>query len=260
MATMELTEMRAAHRVLASFDFPPGRVERGYAGRTLHVDLSANRIESKPVTPYMKDVFTGGKGFDLYLMWHSIPGPIAWDDPRNGLYFSAGPLGGTPYFSGSGKCLVTGISPTTGSVMDSNVGGHFGPLLKFAGFDALEVRGKAEEFAILFIDGDEHRVTIETAPHEALNSYDVAKQLHEMYARTPDEMQSISVVSAGEGAVHTLIGCLNVSFWDWKRREPRLKQAGRGGLGTVMMNKKLKAIVAKSVHNRPQWSLTVESP
>jgi aldehyde:ferredoxin oxidoreductase len=257
---MELLEMRAAHRLLASLDYAPGAVERGYAGRTLHVDLTENRIEARPVTPYMKEVFTGGKGFDLYLMWHSIPGPIAWDDPRNGLYFSAGPLGGTPYFSGSGKCLVTGISPTTGSVMDSNVGGHFGPLLKFAGFDALEVTGKASEFVVLVIDGDEHRVTIETSPHEAFNSYDVSQQLHHMYARNPEELQSLSVVSAGQGALHTLIGCLNVSFYDWKRREPRLKQAGRGGLGTVMMNKKLKAIVAKSVENRPRWSLAVEAP
>ena len=260
METMALDEMRAAHRVLAALDYLPGRVERGYAGRTLHVDVSANRIETRPVTEYMQDRFTGGKGFDLYLMWHSIPGPIAWDDPRNGLYFSAGPLGGTPYFSGSGKCLVTGISPTTGSVMDSNVGGHFGPLLKFAGFDALEVRGKASEFVVVVIDGDERRVTIETAPHEALNSYDVARQLHDMYARTPGELQSLSVVSAGEGAVHTRIGCLNVSFYDWKRREPRLKQAGRGGLGTVLMDKKIKAIVAKSSHNRPQWTLSVEAP
>ena len=255
-----LKEMKAAHRVLASFEYPPGAVERGYANWTLHVDLGAKTVETRPVTPYMKDVFTGGKGFDLYLMWQSIPGPIAWDDPRNGLYFSAGPLGGTPYFSGSGKCLVTGISPLTGSVMDCNVGGHFGPLLKFAGFDALEVTGKAPEFVVLVIDGDEHRVTIETAPLEALNSYDVASQLHHLYARTPDELQSISVVSAGQGALHTLIGCINVSFYDWKRREPRLKQAGRGGLGTVMMNKNLKAIVARVTHDRPRWALTVEAP
>jgi aldehyde:ferredoxin oxidoreductase len=260
MALMELKEMRAAHRILASLDYPPGQVQRGYADRTLHVDLGANTIEIRPVTQYMKDFFTGGKGFDLYLMWQSIPGPIAWDDPRNGLYFSAGPLGGTPYFSGSGKCLVTGISPTTGSVMDCNVGGHFGPLLKFAGFDALEVRGKAQEFVLLVIDGDSHRVTIETAPHEALDSYDVASQLHHMYARTPADLQNLSVVSAGRGALHTLIGCINVSFYDWKRQEPRLKQAGRGGLGSVMMNKQLKAIVARCAENRPRWTMSVRDP
>jgi aldehyde:ferredoxin oxidoreductase len=260
MEPMELKEMKAAHRVLAALDYPPGEVERGYANRTLHVDLGANTIEIRPVSRYMKDFFTGGKGFDLYLMWQSVPGPIAWDDPRNGLYFSAGPLAGTPYFSGSGKCLVTGISPLTGSVMDCNVGGHFGPLLKFAGFDALEVRGKASEFVMLVIDGDAHRVTLETAPHEALDSYDVASQLHRMYARTPAELQDISVVSAGRGALHTLIGCINISFYDWKRNEPRLKQAGRGGLGSVMMNKRLKAIVARTAKNRPRWEMSVEAP
>jgi aldehyde:ferredoxin oxidoreductase len=260
MNPMELTQMKAAHRVLATLEYPPGQVERGYANRTLHVDLGAPRIDIRPVTPYMKDVFTGGKGFDLFLMWASVPGPIAWDDARNGLYFSGGPLCGTPYFSGSGKCLVTGISPLTGSVMDCNVGGHFGPLLKFCGFDALEVTGKASEFALLVIDGDERRITLETAPQEALDSYDVASQLHRMYARDPEDVQNISVVSAGRGALHSLIGCINVSFYDWKRGEPRLKQAGRGGLGSVMMDKRLKAIVARNAGNRPQWQLTLEAP
>lgn len=257
---MDLKEMKAAHKVLARLDYPPVELERGYANRTLHVDLSRNHIEIRPVTEYMKEFFTGGKGFDLYLMWQRIPGPIAWDDPINGLYFSAGPLGGTPYFSGSGKCLVTGISPQTLAPMDCNVGGHFGPLLKFAGFDALEVTGKADEFVLVVIDGDNHEVRIETAPHEALNSYDLAEQLHHEFAETRDDLQSVSIVSAGEAAVHSLIGCINVSFYDFKRNAPRLKQAGRGGLGTVLMNKKVKAVVAKSRKNRPEWNLTVEAP
>jgi aldehyde:ferredoxin oxidoreductase len=257
---MDPREMRAAHESLAELLYPPRAVERGYTDRTLHVDLSAKHIETRPVPPYMKEYFTGGKGYDLFLMWHQIPGPIAWDDPRNGLYFSGGPLCGTPAFSGTGKCLVTGISPTTGSVMDCNVGGHFGPLLKFSGFDALEIIGKADEWTILVIDGDRHRVTLETAPHEPLNSYDLAMVLHKSYAEAPDEMQSVSVVSAGEAALHSLIGCINVSFWDWARREPRLKQAGRGGLGSVMMDKKLKAIVARCRHNRPKWHMQVQAP
>ncbi|MBI5480941.1 MAG: hypothetical protein HY906_18930 [Deltaproteobacteria bacterium] len=257
---MDPKEMRAAHRTLAEIEYPPKAVDRGYTDRTLHVDLSTKHIELRSVPPYMKEYFTGGKGFDLYLMWQQIPGPIAWDDPRNGLYFSGGPLCGTPAFSGTGKCLVTGISPTTGSVMDCNVGGHFGPLLKFSGFDALEVTGKAAAWSMLVIDGDRHRVTIETAPHEPLNSYDLAMTLHRSFAESHDELQSISVVSAGEAARHSLIGCLNVSFWDWQRAAPRLKQAGRGGLGSVLMNKKLKAIVAKCRENRPRWHMQVQAP
>jgi aldehyde:ferredoxin oxidoreductase len=257
---MELAAMKAAHRELARFDYPPVAVRGGYAGRTLAIDLGANRIDTQPVSEQMKQTFTGGKGFDLYLMWQAIAGPIAWDDPDNQLCISCGPLGGSPAYSGSSKSIVTGISPTTGSVIDSNVGGHFGPLLKFAGFDALRLCGKATEDVLVVIDGRCRRVTIEAAPHEAVNSYDLAEQLHHMYADSPEQLQQISVVSAGRGAEHTLIGCLNVSFYDHRRGLPRLKQAGRGGMGTVFRDKKLKGLVAIAASDRPQWHMTVESP
>lgn len=257
---MDIREMKAAHKVLARHAYEPVKLDRGYAGRTLYVNLSENRIEQKPVTDFMKETFTGGKGFDLYLMWQAWEGAIAWDDPRNEICISGGPICGTSAFSGAGKSLVTGISPTTGSVMDCNVGGHFGPLLKFAGFDALEVQGKASEDVLVVIDGKKNEVTIETAPHEPVNSYDLAEALHEMYADSHEELQSLSVVSAGRGAEHTLLGCLNFSWWDWKRSLPRLKQAGRGGMGTVLRNKKIKALVAKALHNRPRWQMSVEAP
>jgi aldehyde:ferredoxin oxidoreductase len=255
---MELSEMRAAHQELARLEYDPVHVEGGYANQTLYVNLSENRIEIKPVTQRMKDTFTGGKGFDLYLMWQALDGPIPWDDPKNEICICCGPLGGSPAYSGSSKSIVTGISPTTGSVIDSNVGGHFGPLLKFAGFDAIELQGKAEKDVLVVVDGKKHRVTIETAPHEAVNSYDLAEQIHRMYADNREELQRVSAVSAGRGAEHTLIGCLNFSFYDYRRGLPRLKQAGRGGLGTVFRDKKLKGLVAKAPHDRPQWHL--ESP
>jgi len=257
---MDLTEMKAAHQVLACKTYPARQVTRGYSDQTLHVDLSKRSIEIRPVSEYMKATFTGGKGFDLYLMWQSIKGPIAWDSPDNGLYFSAGPLAGTPSFSGTGKCLVTGISPTTGSVMDCNVGGHFGPLLKFSGFDALEIRGKADDWVLVVIDGDAHEVRIETAPHEPLNSYDLAEAVHHMYGGDRAGLQSVSLVSAGQAALHSLLGCINVSFYDYKRNVPRLKQAGRGGLGSVLMNKKVKGIVAQCRENRPKWMMQVQAP
>ena len=257
---MNLAEMKAAHRELARLDYDPVQVQGGYAGQTLYVDLSANEIKAKPVTDYMKQTFTGGKGFDLYLMWHAFEGPIAWDDPQNEICICCGPLGGSPAYSGSSKSIVTGISPTTGSVIDSNVGGHFGPLLKFAGFDAIELQGKAEQDVLVVIDGRSRKVSVEAAPHEAVNSTDLAEQLHHMYAESEEELQRISVVSAGQGAEHTLIGCLNFSFYDYRRGHPRLKQAGRGGLGSVFRDKKLKGLVAIAPHDRPRWHMTVQAP
>jgi aldehyde:ferredoxin oxidoreductase len=73
------------------------------------------------------------RAFDLWLLWNAVKGTTQWDRPENAICISCGPLGGTPIYPGSGKSIVTTISPTTGSVMDSNVGGYFGPLFEVFG-------------------------------------------------------------------------------------------------------------------------------
>ncbi|MBM4466259.1 MAG: aldehyde:ferredoxin oxidoreductase [Chloroflexi bacterium] len=243
---MNIQKMRQAHKVLAELDYELGEVERGYTNRTLYVNLSDNTIASKPVSQQMKDIFVGGRGFGLWLLWNGVTGDTKWNDPQNEIVISSGPIGGTTQYPGSGKSLVVTISPTTHSVMDSNVGGHFGPLLKFAGWDALEIQGQAEKDVIVFIDGNEGKVTIEEAPEEAIDSHLLGEQMAEMFAETEREKRDISTVSAGSGADHALIGCLNFSWYDVRRRRgPRFKQAGRGGIGTVFRDKKIKALVVK---------------
>jgi aldehyde:ferredoxin oxidoreductase len=129
--------------------------------------------------------------------------------------------------------------------MDSNVGGFFGPFLKFSGFDAIELQGKSERDVIVYIDGINHLVEIFEAPAEAIDSHLLAEQLTEIFAENESEKKNIGVVSAGTAADHSLIGMLNFSFYDNKRKKVRLKQAGRGGIGTVFRNKKIKALVCK---------------
>ncbi|MFX0051377.1 MAG: aldehyde ferredoxin oxidoreductase N-terminal domain-containing protein, partial [Candidatus Hermodarchaeota archaeon] len=109
--------------ILAELSYELKPVEKGYAGRTLYINLSSNEIEIKFVTDEMKEKFIGGKGFDLWLMWNSLPKdrPVKWDDPENEICISSGPLGGTTYYSGSGKSLCATISPLTGQIIDSNV-------------------------------------------------------------------------------------------------------------------------------------------
>ncbi len=71
------------------------------------------------------------------------------------------------------------------------------------------------------------------------------RQLTEIFADNDNEKRNIGVVSSGSAAEHSLIGMLNFSFYDSKRKKVRLKQAGRGGIGTVFRNKKIKALVCK---------------
>jgi aldehyde:ferredoxin oxidoreductase len=213
----ELKAMRAEHRVLAEYRYEPTEVVKGYSNQTLYINLDDNTIQARAVTDQMKEIFVGGRGFGLWLLWNAVTGHTKWDDPENEIVISSGPLGGTTTFPGSGKSLCVSLSPLTDSVMDSNVGGYFGPLLKFAGWDAIEIQGKAEKGVIVFIDGNTGRVTIEEAPGASVDSYPVGEEVLGMFAEDESEKRDISSVSAGTGADHSLFGCLNFSWYDTDR-------------------------------------------
>ncbi|MBN1618348.1 NAD(P)H-dependent oxidoreductase subunit E [Candidatus Dojkabacteria bacterium] len=248
-------KMLSAHKLIAEFTYEPVELVKGYADRILRIDLDKNEIKTLPVTQQMKDLWIGGKGFDLWLTFQEINKNTKWDSNNNPICFSPGPLCGTATFPGAGKTLVTAISPLTGTIIDSNVGGYFGPYFKFAGFDSLVVVGKAKEDVIIFIDKTHNRITIETAPLESVDAHLISEEIPEMYADNELDKRNIAVVSAGRGAEHTKMGLLNFSFWDWRRDLPRLKQAGRGGIGTVFRDKKIKAIVARNAQVDPSWTI-----
>jgi aldehyde:ferredoxin oxidoreductase len=230
-------------KTIKTFDYDRPAIEKGYAGQTLCCDISDADISIKPVTDKMKAVFIGGKGFDLWLLWNAVSGTTKWNDPENAICIASGPLGGTPIYPGSGKSIVTTISPLTGSVIDSNVGGYFGPYLKFSGFDALEIKGKASQDIVIFVDGIKGQVQILETVGLPDDSYDLSAILTDHFAK--GKPRNISVVSTGPGAKNSLIGCLNFTWYDLKRKRARYKQAGRGGIGTVFADKKIKAIVAR---------------
>ena len=232
-------------KLIAEFKYAPAPVIRGYNNRSLYINLSTGEIKQKPVTELMIDKFVGGKGFDLYLMWHAIKDETKWDSPENEICISFGPLCGNTSYPGSGKSIVTTISPLTGIPVDCNVGGHFGPYTKFSGWDAIELQGIAKEEVIIYINGDKGVVQILSAPDEEINSHIFAEELIKEFADSEDKYQFVSVVSSGKAAENVLITCLNFSFWDKRRKVARLKQAGRGGTGSVFRHKKIKALVVK---------------
>ena len=241
--TADVETQKRAHTLLLEVPFTPSLPQRGYTNRTLHIDLSRMTVGEKPVTESMKNVFIGGRGFGLWYLWNAITPTTKWNDPENEIIISPGPLAGNTQYAGSGKSLVVTLSPLTGIPIDSNVGGYFGPLLKFCGFDALEIQGKATSDVVIVIDGPKGTIRIEEAPQEEYDSHVAAEVFTHEYADNPKDFVNVSVVSAGRGADHSRIGCLNFSWWDPKRGAARLKQAGRGGIGRVFRDKGLKAIV-----------------
>ncbi len=234
-----------ARKVIQTFKYEPKRLERGYSDRTLYVNLSDNTVKAKTISEETKDVFIGGRGYGLYYLWQAVTGVTKWNDPENEIIISCGPIAGITQYPGTGKSIVVTLSPTTGTVIDSNVGGYFGPFMKFSGWDALEVQGKAERDVVVYIDGDKGVVTIEEVPLGDLNTHVLAERLTDYYSESENDKKNISVVSTGTGADNSLMGMLNFSFYDRKRKAVRIKQAGRGGIGSVFRDKNIAAFVIK---------------
>ena len=248
---------------IARWEYEKRPLKRGYNNRTLALDVGAASggargaaaagsatpgFLEKPVSAEMKKRFVGGKGFGLRLLWDGTKPSTRWDDPENEIVIAMGPVCGNTNYPGSGKSLVVSLSPMTGIPIDSNVGGYFGPFLKFSGFDALELTGKADRDVIVFIDGDAGTIELYESP-EGLESdtHILADKLTHAFAASQDEsdLAAVSVVSAGRGAEHTVLGLLNFSLYDRRRKGCRVKQAGRGGIGTVFRDKKIKALVCR---------------
>ncbi len=242
---MDLNTLRENSILLKDFSYNLGKIENGYTNRTLYINLSENKIESKPVTQMMKDKFVGGKGFGLWYLWNSVTPETKWNDPENEIIIAGGPLCGITQYPGAGKSLVCSISPLTGIPIDSNVGGYFGPLLKFSGWDALEIQGKSKKDIIVYIDGNKGTVEIIGAPLDAIDAHVLGEQLTEMFADSEEDKRNVAVVTAGTAAENTRIGLLNFTFYDPRRQATRLKQAGRGGIGTVFRDKRIRALVVK---------------
>ena len=247
--------------IIEQIDYKPAIVTGGYTDRVLNIDLSSRKITVRELPVDFKHKYVGGRGYALKIIWDGTTGETRYNSPENILVMASGPLGNEPGFPGTGKFIVGTISPLTDTFVDSNVGGHFGPLLKLAGFDAVAVSGVADEEVIVVVDGDAGTISITAVP-----AYD--KEIDERAVLFGDRLlrelndgeysDCLAAVTAGEGACNTRFGIVSSLYFDRKRNRIRSKQAGRGGTGTVMRNKKLRAIAVRSSLSRANGNNAVD--
>ncbi len=243
---MDYQDIKNRRKLITSFPYEWKPMDKGYSDQSLYVNVGTNKVEIREIAAETKEKFIGGKGYGLRMLWDAITPETKWRDPENEIVISGGPCCGITQYSGSGKCIVVALSPQTERIIDSNVGGHFGPHLKIAGFDAFELQGNSEKDVIVYINAVDNVVEIFEAPQElSYDSHLLGEELLDMFADSEKDKINVSVVASGKAAEHSLIGMLNFTFYDLKRGKVRLKQAGRGGLGTLMRHKNVRAIVAK---------------
>jgi aldehyde:ferredoxin oxidoreductase len=206
--------------------FPYG----GFAGWYLSVDLSTGAIERHPLPPSWVEEDLGGNGIGARLLWERVPPAVNPLDPRNCLIVATGPLCGSP-MPNCGRVEFVAKSPLTGAYGDSNAGGHFGPELKFAGFDLLVLTGRAPEPVYLWIrDG---RAELRSAAH--LAGMGAGETERRLQADHGDAQIKVACIGpAGENLVR--YAGIQVTY---------RRSAGRSGVGAVMGSKNLKAIAVR---------------
>ena len=211
----------------------------GYAGKILEVELTSQKIQKASTEKYFNiDLFVGGKGLGALALWRELKPHTDPLSPENILVFSTGPLTGTPCPSVR-MCIIT-KSPLTNTFCDSHVGGHLGPEIKFAGYDAIIVRGKSERPAYLWVNNEEVEIC------DAKNIWGLDTFQTEEKIRKERKDLTIRVACIGPAGEHLVkFALVNTE---------RYRQAGRGGVGAVMGSKNLKALAVKGsgqirIHN-----------
>ena len=235
--------------ILRQVKYQPARVIGGYTDRILRVNLESREITVQELPPDFKNKYTGGRGYAIKLIWDETGRETRYDSPENILVMASGPLGNEPGFPGTGKFIVGTISPLTETFIDSNVGGHFGPILKLAGFDALAVSGISSRDVVILVDGDAETISIAVAPAYEKEVDTGALSFGQRLLQDVnggEYSDSLAAVVAGEGALNSRFGIINSLYFDRRRNRIRAKQAGRGGTGTVMRTKRLHGIVVRS--------------
>lgn len=200
----------------------------GYNGKVLRINLTQRKVGKESLKPQSIKKFLGGRGINIEVLHNEVEPGIHAFDPENRLVFGIGPLCGTIAFGA--RCEVTAHAPASGILGTANAGGYFGPELKFAGFDQIIVRGRADKPVYLkVVDG---AAEIKDASH--IWGKDTRETIEILRNDVDKKLEVACIGIAGENLVK--IANLICSGYHAFRR---------GGLGAVMGSKNLKAIAVR---------------
>ncbi len=202
-------------------------------GFNLEIDLSRGNIERVATDPKDTELYLGGLGASAKLLWDRVPPEVEPFSPENLLIFSAGLLCGTPA-TGCNRTIVSTISPQTRLMAFSMMGGFWAPELKYAGYDNVVMRGQSEKLVYIWIHNDE--VEIRDAAHlKGKGAIETAELIKEELNEPKAQVAAIGL--AGESRVY------------YASIEQGRSSASRSGIGAVMGDKGVKAIVVRGTQD-----------
>ncbi|WP_457551124.1 aldehyde ferredoxin oxidoreductase family protein [Desulfobacula sp.] len=199
-------------------------------GKLLVVDLTKKKIETQTIPKKWVELYSGQKGLGTRILMEDFSPMTDPLSPENRMVLATSIMAGT-IVSSSSKLAIVSKSPQTGTISDGSVGGHIGAELKYAGYDAVMITGKAASLSYLYIDPD--KVEIQSVPElKGMGTFKADETLKEMIG--DDQVKLLINGPAGENLVPFSCIC-----------SERYRQLGRGGMGAVMGSKNLKAIAVR---------------
>ncbi|MBT3176940.1 MAG: aldehyde dehydrogenase [Desulfobacula sp.] len=202
-------------------------------GFNLEVDLTRKNIEKVATDPRDTELYLGGLGTNAKILWDRVPPEVDAFSPENLLIFGAGLLCGTPAV-GCNRTILTTISPQTKLMAFSMMGGFFAPELKYAGYDKVIFRGKSQDLVYLWINND--KIELRDASHlKGKGAIETAEIIRKELKQPKAQVAAIGM--AGENRVF------------YASVEQGRSSASRGGIGAVMGDKGVKAIVVRGTQD-----------
>ena len=202
----------------------------GYAGQYLRVNLTTGSIQKLPMPLEWVEDYLGGNGIGVRILWDEVAASVNPLDPENKLIVATGPLCGSP-FPNAGRLEFIAKSPLTGIYGDSNSGGHFGPELKYAGYDLIILEGQA--FQPIYLDIHDDKVELRSAAYLWGKGTFETESILQKEHKDPN-LRVACIGPAGENLVR--YASIQVTY---------RRSAARSGMGAVMGSKNLKAIAVR---------------
>ena len=199
-----------------------------YVGKVLRVNLTSREVGIEDLNFNYAKKYIGGRGLGVKMLMDEIDPVVDPLSTENKMIFVAGSLSGTKVATGCRYVVVT-KSPLNNMIARSNGGGTWGAMLKYAGYDAIILEGRADVPVYLAIE--DGKVEIKDAAH--LWGKATKETCEEL--KSGGNTSILNIGPAGE-SLSLLASIMN----DVNRA------AGRSGVGAVMGSKNLKAIVVKS--------------
>jgi len=202
----------------------------GHNGKVLRVDLSSRTTAEEQVPETIYRRYLGGGALSLYYLLKELKPGVDPLGLENVLIFATSAATGTPAF-GFSRFTVAAKSPLTHSFGETEAGGWWGPELKFSGFDAIIIKGKANRPVYLSIQNGKAEL------REASHLWgQLARETQEkIREELGDKRIRIALIGPGGEKLVRFACVVN-----------ELKHVnGRTGMGAVMGAKNLKAIAVR---------------